>query len=57
MYQNVKDKNILTVDNVKNVLQNKFPHADVGDILGTYSQYDKERKVRRDVLVSDEPGR
>ncbi|XP_040847161.1 UDP-glucose:glycoprotein glucosyltransferase 2 [Ochotona curzoniae] len=45
MYQNVKDKNILTVDNVKNVLQNKFPHADVGDILGTYSQYDKERKA------------
>ncbi|XP_058526609.1 UDP-glucose:glycoprotein glucosyltransferase 2 isoform X2 [Ochotona princeps] len=45
MYQNVKDKNILTVDNVKNVLQSKFPHAEVGDILGSYSQYDKERKA------------
>uniref|UniRef100_G1TE39 UDP-glucose:glycoprotein glucosyltransferase 1 n=1 Tax=Oryctolagus cuniculus TaxID=9986 RepID=G1TE39_RABIT len=45
MYQNVKNKNVLTVDNVKNVLQNKFPHANILDILGIYSQYDKERKA------------
>ncbi|XP_069858829.1 UDP-glucose:glycoprotein glucosyltransferase 2 [Dipodomys merriami] len=45
MYQKVKD--LLTVDNVKSVLQNKFPHANIGDILGTYSKYDKERMAGR----------
>jgi UDP-glucose:glycoprotein glucosyltransferase len=45
MYQKVKDQNMLTVDNVKSVLQNKFPHTNTWDILGTHSKYDKERKV------------
>ncbi|XP_004463622.2 UDP-glucose:glycoprotein glucosyltransferase 2 [Dasypus novemcinctus] len=43
MYQNVKDQSILTVDDVKSVLQNEFPHDNVWDILGIYSEYDKER--------------
>ncbi|KAM4859808.1 UDP-glucose:glycoprotein glucosyltransferase 2 isoform 2-T2 [Thomomys bottae] len=41
MYRKVKD--LLTIDNVKSVLQNKFPHANLADILGTNSKYDKER--------------
>uniref|UniRef100_H0WPZ6 UDP-glucose ceramide glucosyltransferase-like 1 n=1 Tax=Otolemur garnettii TaxID=30611 RepID=H0WPZ6_OTOGA len=45
MYENVKDQNILTVDDVKNVLQNKFPHANIWDILGIYSKYDREREA------------
>ncbi|XP_007942201.1 UDP-glucose:glycoprotein glucosyltransferase 2 [Orycteropus afer afer] len=45
MYQKVKDQNILTVDIVKSVLQNKFPQANVTDILGIHSKYDKERKA------------
>lgn len=45
MYQKVKNQNILTVDNVKSVLQNKFPHANILDILGIYSRYDDKRKV------------
>uniref|UniRef100_A0A2K6LNW1 UDP-glucose ceramide glucosyltransferase-like 1 n=1 Tax=Rhinopithecus bieti TaxID=61621 RepID=A0A2K6LNW1_RHIBE len=46
MYQQVKkDQNILTVDNVKSVLQNTFPHANVWDILGINSKYDEERKT------------
>ncbi|XP_073899219.1 UDP-glucose:glycoprotein glucosyltransferase 2 isoform X3 [Castor canadensis] len=45
MYQKVKDQNMLTVDNVKSVLQNKFPHTNTWDILGTHSKYDKERKA------------
>lgn len=45
MYEKVKNKNILTVDNVKSVLQDKFPHANIWDILGVYSKYDDERKV------------
>uniref|UniRef100_A0A8C3VV42 UDP-glucose ceramide glucosyltransferase-like 1 n=1 Tax=Catagonus wagneri TaxID=51154 RepID=A0A8C3VV42_9CETA len=45
MYEKVKDKNILTVDNVKSVLQDKFPHANIWDILGVYSKYDDERKA------------
>ncbi|XP_063475057.1 UDP-glucose:glycoprotein glucosyltransferase 2 isoform X6 [Symphalangus syndactylus] len=45
MYQKVKkDQNILTVDNVKSVLQNTFPHANIWDILGIHSKYDEERK-------------
>ncbi|XP_063507133.1 UDP-glucose:glycoprotein glucosyltransferase 2 isoform X2 [Pongo pygmaeus] len=44
MYQKVKkDQNILTVDNVKSVLQNTFPHANIWDILGIHSKYDEER--------------
>ncbi|XP_053419281.1 UDP-glucose:glycoprotein glucosyltransferase 2 [Nycticebus coucang] len=45
MYENVKDQNILTVDVVKSVLQNKFPHANIWDILGIYSKYDREREA------------
>ncbi|XP_008578332.1 PREDICTED: UDP-glucose:glycoprotein glucosyltransferase 2-like, partial [Galeopterus variegatus] len=44
MYQKVKSQNILTVDNVKSVLQNKFPYVNIWDILGIDSKYDKERK-------------
>ncbi|XP_036155466.1 UDP-glucose:glycoprotein glucosyltransferase 2 [Myotis myotis] len=45
MYQKVKNQNILTVDNVKSVLQDKFPHANILDILGIDSRYDKKRKA------------
>nr|XP_055100413.1 UDP-glucose:glycoprotein glucosyltransferase 2-like [Symphalangus syndactylus] len=46
MYQKVKkDQNILTVDNVKSVLQNAFPHANIWDILGIHSKYDEERLI------------
>nr|KAF6428721.1 UDP-glucose glycoprotein glucosyltransferase 2 [Rousettus aegyptiacus] len=45
MYQKVKKQNTLTVDNVKSVLQNKFPSANVQDILGIHSIYDDERKA------------
>ncbi|XP_058897547.1 UDP-glucose:glycoprotein glucosyltransferase 2 isoform X1 [Kogia breviceps] len=45
MYQKVENHNILTVDNVKGVLQNEFPHANIWDILGIYSKYDGERKA------------
>ncbi|XP_063130974.1 UDP-glucose:glycoprotein glucosyltransferase 2 isoform X3 [Rattus norvegicus] len=44
MYQKVKGRHILTVDDVRTVLQNKFPHADILDILGTHSKYDSRRK-------------
>uniref|UniRef100_G1S3W9 UDP-glucose ceramide glucosyltransferase-like 1 n=3 Tax=Catarrhini TaxID=9526 RepID=G1S3W9_NOMLE len=54
MYQKVKkDQNILTVDNVKSVLQNTFPHANISDILGIHSKYDEERKVSWDILLSE----
>nr|XP_034354958.1 UDP-glucose:glycoprotein glucosyltransferase 2 isoform X2 [Arvicanthis niloticus] len=43
MYQKVKDDRILTVDIVKSILQNAFPHADILDILGTHSKYDGRR--------------
>lgn len=45
MFQKVKNQNILTVDNVKSVLQSKFPHVNIWDILGIHSRYDNERKV------------
>ncbi|XP_069323188.1 UDP-glucose:glycoprotein glucosyltransferase 2 [Eulemur rufifrons] len=45
MYQKLKGQNILTVDNVKNVLQNEFPNAGIWDILGIHSKFDKERKA------------
>uniref|UniRef100_A0AAA9SVV2 UDP-glucose ceramide glucosyltransferase-like 1 n=1 Tax=Bos taurus TaxID=9913 RepID=A0AAA9SVV2_BOVIN len=45
MYQEVENHKILTVNNVKRVLQNKFPHANVWDILGIDSKYDGERKA------------
>lgn len=56
MYQKVKGRHILTVDDVRTVLQNKFPHADILDILGTHSKYDSRRKVRVDILQSKIPG-
>ena len=45
VYQEVENHKILTVNNVKRVLQNKFPHANIWDILGIDSKYDGERKV------------
>ncbi|KAM5311040.1 UDP-glucose:glycoprotein glucosyltransferase 2 [Glossophaga mutica] len=45
MYQKVKNQNILTAGNVKSVLQNKFPHANILDILGIHSRYDDKRKA------------
>ncbi|XP_006879686.1 PREDICTED: UDP-glucose:glycoprotein glucosyltransferase 2, partial [Elephantulus edwardii] len=45
MYLNLQDQNILTVDIVKNGLQDYFPHANLGDILGIHSKYDQERKA------------
>ncbi|KAM8786828.1 UDP-glucose:glycoprotein glucosyltransferase 2 isoform 2-T2 [Rhynchonycteris naso] len=45
MYQKVKNQNIVTVDNVKSVLQKKFPHANILDILGIHSKYDDRRKA------------
>uniref|UniRef100_A0A9L0I4V3 UDP-glucose ceramide glucosyltransferase-like 1 n=1 Tax=Equus asinus TaxID=9793 RepID=A0A9L0I4V3_EQUAS len=44
MYQKVKNQNILTVDDVKSVLQNQFPQANILDILGIHSKYDGDRK-------------
>ncbi|XP_051051177.1 UDP-glucose:glycoprotein glucosyltransferase 2 [Phodopus roborovskii] len=45
MYQKVKGHRVLSVDNVKSVLQNKAPYADILDILGTSSKYDKGRSA------------
>ncbi|XP_074234532.1 UDP-glucose:glycoprotein glucosyltransferase 2 [Camelus bactrianus] len=45
MYKKVENRNILTVDNVKSVLQSTFPHANIWDILGTYSKYDGKREA------------
>uniref|UniRef100_A0A452VMX4 UDP-glucose ceramide glucosyltransferase-like 1 n=1 Tax=Ursus maritimus TaxID=29073 RepID=A0A452VMX4_URSMA len=44
MYQKVKNDKILTVDNVKSVLLNLFPDANIWDILGIHSKYDNDRK-------------
>ncbi|XP_030884411.1 UDP-glucose:glycoprotein glucosyltransferase 2 [Leptonychotes weddellii] len=44
MYQKVKNDNMLTVDNVKSVLLNLFPDANIWDILGIHSKYDNDRK-------------
>ncbi|XP_076401678.1 UDP-glucose:glycoprotein glucosyltransferase 2 isoform X1 [Peromyscus maniculatus bairdii] len=43
MYEEVKGHRVLTVDNVKNILQNKSPYADILDILGPHSKYDRRR--------------
>ncbi|XP_050006327.1 UDP-glucose:glycoprotein glucosyltransferase 2 isoform X2 [Alexandromys fortis] len=43
MGQKVKGHRVLTVDDVKSVLQNKCPNADILDILGTHSKYDRRR--------------
>ncbi|XP_038615183.1 UDP-glucose:glycoprotein glucosyltransferase 2 [Tachyglossus aculeatus] len=45
MYHKVKKGETLTVDNVKSVLQNEFPHADLQEILGVDSEYDEKRKA------------
>ncbi|XP_041587265.1 UDP-glucose:glycoprotein glucosyltransferase 2 [Vulpes lagopus] len=44
MYQKVKNDNILTVDNVKSVLLDIFPDANIWDVLGIHSKYDNDRK-------------
>lgn len=46
MYHEVKDGNVLTVDDVKHVLRSEYPHADVQSILDAHSEYDEGRKVR-----------
>nr|XP_060490186.1 UDP-glucose:glycoprotein glucosyltransferase 2 [Panthera onca] len=50
MYQKVKNDNVLTVDNVKSVL-NVFPDANIWDILGIHSKYDNDRKVSWNVIL------
>ncbi|XP_077029668.1 UDP-glucose:glycoprotein glucosyltransferase 2 isoform X2 [Agelaius phoeniceus] len=45
MYHEVKDGNVLTVDDVKRVLRSEYPHADVQSILGVRSEYDEGRKA------------
>lgn len=46
MYHEVKDENVLTVDDVKDVLRSEYPHADVQSILDVHSEYDEGRQVR-----------
>ncbi|KAH0624482.1 hypothetical protein JD844_031968 [Phrynosoma platyrhinos] len=45
MYHKVKDRGVLSVDDVKHVLRGEFPHADIQDILGIHSEYDEKRKA------------
>ncbi|XP_057874651.1 UDP-glucose:glycoprotein glucosyltransferase 2 [Melospiza georgiana] len=45
MYHEVKDGNVLTVDDVKHVLRSEYPHADVQSILAARSEYDEGRKA------------
>ncbi|KAF2986505.1 hypothetical protein EK904_003769 [Melospiza melodia maxima] len=45
MYHEVKDGNVLTVDEVKHVLRSEYPHADVQSILAARSEYDEGRKA------------
>ncbi|XP_015482881.1 UDP-glucose:glycoprotein glucosyltransferase 2 isoform X1 [Parus major] len=45
MYHEVKDGNVLTVDDVKYVLRSEYPHADVQSILDVHSEYDEGRKA------------
>ncbi|XP_064568672.1 UDP-glucose:glycoprotein glucosyltransferase 2 isoform X5 [Zonotrichia leucophrys gambelii] len=45
MYHEVKDGNVLTVDDVKHVLRSEYPHADVQSILAVRSEYDEGRKA------------
>ncbi|KAM4790396.1 UDP-glucose:glycoprotein glucosyltransferase 2 isoform 4-T4 [Cyanocitta cristata] len=45
MYHEVKDGNVLTVDDVKDVLRSEYPHADVESILGVHSEYDEGRQA------------
>ncbi|XP_068864420.1 UDP-glucose:glycoprotein glucosyltransferase 2 isoform X6 [Aphelocoma coerulescens] len=45
MYHEVKDGNVLTVDDVKDVLRSEYPHADVESILDVHSEYDAGRQA------------
>ncbi|KAM6293155.1 UDP-glucose:glycoprotein glucosyltransferase 2 isoform 3-T6 [Porphyrio hochstetteri] len=45
LYHEVKDRNVLTVNHVKDVLRSEYPHADVPSILGVHSEYDEGRKA------------
>ncbi|XP_046520536.1 UDP-glucose:glycoprotein glucosyltransferase 2 isoform X4 [Equus quagga] len=56
MYQKVKNQNILTVDDVKSVLQNQFPQANILDILGIHSKYDGDRKAGASFYKMTGPG-
>ncbi|XP_031955950.1 UDP-glucose:glycoprotein glucosyltransferase 2 isoform X4 [Corvus moneduloides] len=45
MYHEVKDRNVLTVDDVKDVLRSEYPRADVQTILDVHSEYDEGRQA------------
>ncbi|XP_048151753.1 UDP-glucose:glycoprotein glucosyltransferase 2 isoform X4 [Corvus hawaiiensis] len=45
MYHEVKDRNVLTVDDVKDVLRSEYPRADVQSILDVHSEYDEGRQA------------
>ncbi|XP_001377394.4 UDP-glucose:glycoprotein glucosyltransferase 2 isoform X2 [Monodelphis domestica] len=45
MYHNVKGKDLLTVDIIKSVLKSTVPDANLQNILGVHSEYDKNRKA------------
>ncbi|XP_038243099.1 UDP-glucose:glycoprotein glucosyltransferase 2 isoform X1 [Dermochelys coriacea] len=45
MYHEMKDGEVFTVNHVRNVLRNEFPHADIQSILGVNSEYDEKRKA------------
>uniref|UniRef100_K7F5W8 UDP-glucose ceramide glucosyltransferase-like 1 n=1 Tax=Pelodiscus sinensis TaxID=13735 RepID=K7F5W8_PELSI len=45
MYHKMKDGEVFTVNHVRNVLRNEFPHADIQSILGVDSDYDDKRKA------------
>ncbi|XP_074048017.1 UDP-glucose:glycoprotein glucosyltransferase 2 isoform X2 [Macrotis lagotis] len=44
MYHKVKEDGLLTVDIIKSVFQSTFTDANLQDILGVHSEYDKNRK-------------
>ncbi|XP_068038575.1 UDP-glucose:glycoprotein glucosyltransferase 2 isoform X3 [Anomalospiza imberbis] len=45
MYHEVKDGNVLTVEDVKHILRSEYPRADVQSILDVHSEYDEGRKA------------
>ncbi|XP_074845374.1 UDP-glucose:glycoprotein glucosyltransferase 2 isoform X2 [Carettochelys insculpta] len=45
MYHEIEEGEVLTVNHVRNVLRNEFPHADIQSILGADSEYDEKRKA------------
>ncbi|XP_072478199.1 UDP-glucose:glycoprotein glucosyltransferase 2 isoform X2 [Notamacropus eugenii] len=45
MYHNVKERDLLNVDIIKGVFQSTFTDANLQDILGVHSEYDRNRKA------------